>query len=60
MQIRGTSDIHELCKDGLQNQKSETEHHTASPGMNASRVRTPLILRGVFREISLFLPSQRD
>ena len=27
--------------------------------MHASRVPTPLILRGFFREISLFLPSQR-
>ena len=33
---------------------------TASPVMHASRVRTPLMLRGVFREISLFLPSRRD
>ena len=36
------------------------EHVTASAVMHASRVRTPPILRGVFREISLFLPFQRD
>ena len=30
---------------------------TASPVMHASRVRTPLIMRWVFREISLFFPD---
>ena len=30
----------------------------ASPVTHASRIRTPLILHGFLREISLFLPSQ--
>ena len=34
------------------------ERLIVSPVMYASRGRTPLMLRGVFREISLFLPSQ--
>ena len=36
------------------------ERLTASPVMHASRVRAPLILIGVFREISLFPPSHCD
>ena len=36
------------------------ERLTASPVMHASRVRTPLILLGFFRKISLCLPSQFD
>ena len=36
------------------------ERLTAPPVMHAFRIRTPLFLNGVFREITLFLTSQWD